>query len=260
MPPSFKVNCLIVGAQKSGTTALANFLGEHSEICIAPWKELHVFDAPDYEETPSFCDQQYARAFPNYHGQRWVVDATPAYLYLPFVAERIHRYNPEMRLIAILRNPVERAISHYAMEVSRLAEHLPLYAALAAEQLRLWRDRRNLAWTSSARAHSYVDRGFYSIQLQRLIDRFSREQILALRTDDLRHHHVETLERVYAFLGVERPARFPEQRYIRPVLGEGVVERSMEAPPLARVLLKQIYRSEITRLENLLGWHLDDWR
>ncbi len=260
MPQALKVNCLIVGAQKSGTTALARFLGEHREICMAPRKELHVFDAPDYEDRPDFCDQRYARAFPNYHGQRWIIEATPAYLYLPSVAERIHRYNPDVRLIAILRNPVERALSHYSMEVSRRAERLPFYAAFAAEPFRLWRDGKNFAWTSSVRVHSYLDRGFYSIQLQRLIERFSREQILALKTDDLRHHHVETLERVYTFLEIERPPCPPEPRYIRPLLGEGVVERPVEVPPLVRALLRQIYRNEITRLEHLLGWQLDEWR
>jgi hypothetical protein len=260
MPPAFKVNCLIVGAQKSGTTALAAFLGEHSEICMAPAKELHVFDAPDYREIPGFCDERYASAFPGYTGQPWIAEATPAYLYLPFVADRIHRYNPDMRLIAVLRNPVDRAISHYSMEVSRGFERLPLYAALALERPRLWWNAGNLAWTSSVRVHSYLDRGFYSRQLERLMERFSPAQILVLRMDDLLHRHVETLERVYAFLGVKTPAHVPEARHIRPVAAEGVVARTIEASPMLRSILNRVYQSELERLERLLGWQLDDWR
>jgi hypothetical protein len=257
---NLKVNYLIVGAQKAGTTALASFLAQHPEICMARRKEIHLFDAPDYQDSPSFCDARYAVEFPDYCGQRWVGEATPIYMYLPLVAERIHRYNPQMRLIILLRNPAERAVSHYGMEVSLNRERLSLSTALAIERFRLWRDRMNLSFTSSLRDHSYIDRGFYSRQLNHLLLHFSRQQLLVIRTDDLLGRHVETLERVYKFLDLERPASFPEPQQVRLPLGPGIIETHIQPSPLMLTLLKRIYRNEIVRLEQLLGWRLDDWR
>ena len=255
-----RINFLIVGAQKAGTTALSSFLAQHPELCVAHTKEAHLFDAADYQAAPGVWDQRHAQIFPDYRGQRWVGEATPIYMYLPFVAERICLYNPGMRLIALLRNPAERAISHYKMELARGVEPLPLGMALASERFRLWRDRNNLAQTSSVRVHSYVARGFYSRQLQGLLRYFPREQLLVLKMDDLLHRHADTLNKVYRFLDVETPEELPEPRHVRPALGDGLIERHVEPSAPVRLVLKRIYRREIARLEELLGWNLDDWR
>jgi hypothetical protein len=255
-----KVNFLIVGAQKAGTTALASFLAQHPDVCMSRRKEVHVFDAPDYRDTRAFWDERYAEQFPHYRGQRCVGEATPSYMYFPFVAERIYRYNPGMRLIALLRNPAERAISHYAMEIGRNTERLPLIAALAAERFRLSRPTETLGWKCSLRTHSYLDRGFYSRQLERLFQYFSRDQVLILRTDDLLAHHVATLENVYEFLGVSRPDRFPQPEVIRPPLEPGAVEKAVNTSHFTRAALRRVYRNEIGRLEQMLGWELDEWR
>jgi hypothetical protein len=278
-----KVNFLIVGAQKAGTTALASFLAQHPDVCVSRRKELHVFDAPDYRDTRGFWDERYAVGFPDYRGQPWIGEATPTYMYFPFVAERIYRYNPDMRLIALLRNPAERAISHYKMEISRDTERLPLIAALAAERFRLSRAQGALGWNDAPRAHSYLDRGFYSRQIQRLLHYFSRDQFLILRSDDLLAHHVETLETVYEFLGVNRPERVPLPEIIRPPLdpralevkrpepvplAETVgppleteaVEKAVDVSRFTRAALRRVYRNEINRLEQMLGWNLDNWR
>lgn len=246
------VNCLIIGAQKSGTTALASFLAEHPDICVAPAKEVHLFDAPDFEESREFCDARYAAAFPNFRGQAIVLEATPIYMYLPIAIERIRRYNDAIRLIAILRHPSERAVSHYAMERRRHTESLPLGAALLAEPFRLWRRRGDLAWDSAVRTKSYVDRGFYSRQIAHLTACFPRQQLLLLRTEDLREHHEATLETVYRFLGVARPDSLPIARAIRP---DDSAAAAIDVRPSAWVstLLALIFRREIGRLEALSG-------
>ncbi|MEZ5293360.1 MAG: sulfotransferase [Vicinamibacterales bacterium] len=261
------MNCLIIGAQKAGTTALARFLSEHPDVCVAPAKEAHLFDSPAFEDTRAYCDACYAEAFPNFSGQRIVLEATPIYMYLPIALGRIARYNPAMRLIAVLRNPSERAVSHYTMERRRGREPLSFAAAIAAEPFRLWYGRGDLAWGSVPRAKSYVHRGFYSRQIQEILRVFPRDQLLLLRMDDLRHDYEATMDAVYRFLSVPRPATLPAPREIRPN-----VALSAGAPPpddaagdirLASwvpSLLAAVYRREITRLERLMETDLSGWR
>lgn len=254
------VNCLIVGAQKSGTTALASFLAEHPDICVAPGKEVHLFDSPEFRDSREYCDARYAAAFPNFRGQRVVLEATPIYMYLPVAVQRMRRYNPELRVIAILRNPSARALSHYAMERGRRSEPLPLAAAFAAERFRLWRSRGDLSWGSAVRTKSYVDRGFYSRQIAQLLTCFPRDQLLLLRTDDLRDHHAATLEAVYRFLSIGRPETLPDAREIRPEAGDGAMTEGTMPSPMGSTLLALVYRREIVRLERLMGVDLSCWR
>lgn len=85
---------------------------------MAPAKEVHIFDSPTFDAGQ--IDARYAAALPNYGGQRCVMEATPSYLYLPDVPGRIAQYNPAMRVIVLLRDPVERAVSHHHMERARV--------------------------------------------------------------------------------------------------------------------------------------------
>ena len=133
------MNFVIAGAQKSGTTALATFLRGHPDICLTDEKEVHLFDDPDYSGawTAKAIDERYAAACGTYTGQVVVGEATPIYVYWPHIADELFRYNPRMRVIVLLRDPVERALSHHRMERSRGNEWLPLLPALLAEPLRV---------------------------------------------------------------------------------------------------------------------------
>ena len=129
-------------------------------------------------------------------------EATPIYMYLPGVPERIRAYNPAMKWVVALRHPVERALSQYSMERARGFERLPLGWALRVEPWRRWYDKGWMAGKSSLRDHSYCDRGRYSGQIERLWRLFGREQVLVLTTEALRDEHAATLRRVYDFLGL----------------------------------------------------------
>ena len=200
----FRVDFLIAGTQKGGTTALAHFLNQHPEICLPTQKEAHFFDAADFPdgETPTASGERYRKLFPADLQGRLYGDATPIYMYLPEVAVRVWRYQPAMKWIVLLRDPVERAMSHYQMERARGNEPLSFDAAIAAENDRLRRDRDNRAWNSSVRLHSYVTRGLYTRQIRRIRQWFGTGAVLILTTGELRHRHEETLRRVYGFLGV----------------------------------------------------------
>ena len=189
------IDFVIGGVQKAGTSALAHYLGRQPGVALPENKEAHVFDDPRFDNswTIERVDSEYAAHFPapphtGLHG-----DATPIYLFHPAFVQRIARYNPGMKWIITLRDPVDRAISQFYMQHARGQETLPLWAALLAEPWRLSGKRNDLSGESSLRLHSYLARGRYRRQLAILYAHFPREHVLVLRSVDLladpRHNH-----------------------------------------------------------------------
>ena len=220
--PEFLVDFLIGGTQKGGTTALAHFLNQHPEICLPAGKEAHFFDRPAYPDGADRATvaRHYRAKFPDALRGRIVGEATPIYMYLPFVTERVHRYNPAMKWILLLREPVARAVSHYRMSRERGREWLPPGLAFHVEPWRLWWARGRLpvvAGRSSLRHHSYVDRGFYSAQIARIREWFPPEQVLVLTAENLRRQHEETLRvRCTRFSGSRTARPCPRRRRFLP--------------------------------------------
>ena len=210
---------MIVGAQKCGTTALAHFLSQHSDIGMAIPKEVHLFDSPEFSSdwTPEHIDERYQPHFVDCAGTAIRGEATPIYMFLPGIVPELKRYNPDLKLIVVLRDPVERAISHFYMEKNRDAEHLPLWLALLSEPLRLRRCRDTRAHGSAMRVCAYRRRGLYSIQLRELYRFFDSDKVLIVRTRDLRTRHHDILGRVFRYLGVSENERIAPE-----ILFEGV--------------------------------------
>lgn len=255
-PPGFRVDFVVGGTQKGGTSALARFLGQHPEICLSKDKEPHFFDRPDFPERASFeeLNARYAKAFPKETAGRIVGEVTPVYMFLPGVAERIHAYNPAMKWVVLLRHPVDRAVSHYSMERARGAEWLPLPLALRAEGWRCWYDQGWMAWRSSLRHHSYLGRGRYGGQIERLWRLFGPERVLVLTNEQLRDQHAETLRTVYGFLGVRDQSVVVEPEEVF------VTERKVEVDEKTRAWMLRRMMPEVARLEALLGRDLEGWR
>ena len=199
-----RIGFLIGGVQKAGTTALARYLAGHPQLALPQGKEAHVFDDPGFEADwdRTRIDREYARHFDAGSDDRLHGDATPIYLFHPTLVERIAAYNPAMRWIVLLRDPLERAISQYGMERARGDEHWPLWAALLFERLRLRGHHHDWSPASPLRHWSYRARGDYGRQLRTLRAHFPDAQVLVLRSTELRVSHVQVLARICAFLGV----------------------------------------------------------
>ena len=206
-PPEPLLGFVIGGVQKAGTSALARYLGAHPCLQLPHDKEAHIFDAPDFDDaaTTSQIDAQFASLFDTATDTVLRGDATPFYLFQPKVIARIARYNPAMRWIVLLRDPVERAVSQHHMERQRGHERSALPVALLLERNRLRKDAGNLARGSVLRRHSYRARGDYAGQLDALFAHFPREQVLLLRSDELRATPSTSVARVCEFLSVSAP-------------------------------------------------------
>lgn len=249
-----RIRFLIGGVQKGGTSALARYLSAHPGVRLPMDKEAHVFDAPDYDERAGTdeIDARFAPHFGNVPGDALHGDATPITLFLPQAIARVARYNPAMRWIVLLREPAERALSHYRMERGRGWERWPLWPAMLLERWRLRTDRDPLAIDSHHRRHAYRARGDYARQLDALYALFPRDQVLLLRSARLRADPAACLREVCAFLGLPPP---PEGIDFSPVF-VGTTPASARDGPTLR-LLRWLLRRERRALRERHGIAFD---
>src|SRR5215212_11726243 len=243
-----KVDFVIGGTQKGGTSALDAFVRQHPQICMpADLKEVHFFDR---EEMFRGNKPEYANYHAHFdcHREHLVTgEASPIYMYWNSAPYRIWSYNPAMKWILILRNPIDRAYSAWNMERARGADTLPFDQAIAQEA-----DRCRAALPLQHRVFSYADRGFYSGQGRRLFEIFGPENCLILLNEDLQQRHEQTLTTIFEFVGVDRSVRPNANR---------VFEHDYEQPldPAIRSRLLDTFYFDIKQLEHLLGRDLSAW-
>ena len=243
-----KVDFLICGTQRGGTTALFHSLRDHPEICWARRKEVHFFDSernfrgkePRYFQYHSFFNPQPSH--------KVLGEGTPIYMYWYDAPKRIWQYNPDMKLIVILRNPVDRAYSHWNL-IRHRDPDVTFWDAIQNE-----RERCRSALPFQHRFFSYVDRGFYVQQLRRIWTYFEPKQILIVRNEDFRSRPKEVVDKVCHFLGIHA---FPEIK-----LPMKLKQRYPYPGPMGareKDYLKQVFEYEIRSLERSLGWDCSHW-
>lgn len=199
---------IIIGAQKAGTSALFDHLRRHPAV-VARSKEVHYFDR--HSDAPV---ARYRAHFPTAGSLRRAqprgaitFEATPYYLFHPLVPHRVRGLIPRVKLLAVLRDPVERAISHYNHEVKLGVEDLSLEEAIEREPERLRREleliyERPLERRHNHEHYSYLARGRYAEQLERWLSVFEPAQLLVVDSAELRHDPAPALAQVCAFLGL----------------------------------------------------------
>ena len=211
---------LIIGAARCGTTSLYRYLTEHP--CIAPAfrKEIHFFDLQFgrgvrwyRRHFPSVLYRRYTEA--RYGSAALTGEASAYYIFHPSVAARVAATIPGVKIIALLRNPIDRAYSHYHLQVRKGREPLPFEEAIAGEQERLNGEQKKMLATENYesfnyRRYSYMTRGLYADQLARWMNVVPAEDFLVLRTEDLESDPAKVLKHTLRFLKVPEwePKRF----------------------------------------------------
>lgn len=238
-----RVAFIVAGVQKAGTTALFDYLGESHDLALSRVKEAHFFDddAQDWAR-PDYA--AYHANFPPFDG-RPRGEATPSYLYWPHSLERMAAYNPALRLVVVLRDPVARAWSHWKMEYARGAESRPFAWCVREGRQRLFDAE---PW-GFHREFSYVERGFYAEQVAHALTLFARDQLLVLRSEDLRRSPGASLDQVRRFLGLaEVPAPAPREVHVGREMDYG-----SELTPEDAAFLRTVYARDAERLADLTG-------
>lgn len=292
-PPDF----LILGAQKAGTTALYHFLGQHDDLFLPGLKEPHFFSYVGTEARPTGPGRDsmivrdpetYAALFASARRGQLRGEASPSYLYVPRAAHEIHRRAPDVRMVAILRQPVDRAYSNYLHAVRAGREDAGSFEEAIDREPQRIREGWGPLW-------HYLGKGFYDEQIARFHDLFARDALLVILHEDLKADPVATIQRVFRHLGVDdgfapdvhavhNASRVPRgplaralargyaavpghvrERLVPHRLRHAVRDRVLSSPPpldpeLRRAVLDAHFSTSIDRLEARIGRDLTSWR
>ena len=199
---------LIIGAAKAGTTSLWHLLRQHPKVIPASRKEVHFFDGGGGEvDAYTRGPQWYASHFPAIdaipQGGR-LFEASPRYIFDPRVPKRLRAVIPDVKLVIMLRDPVERAISHYFHSIRMGVEHLGIRDAMRLERDRLKESIGACRYKShSFIHHSYQLRGHYLDQITRFTNLFPPDQLLMIQSESLFADCAPVLRSVFEFVGVD---------------------------------------------------------
>ena len=242
-----RLDFILAGAQKCGTTAFHYFLARHPHITMGDQQEMHFFDNEEIFAGPGNYELLH-KHFRRVARSTITGECTPIYIYWRPAMERIWKYNPKIKLLIILRNPIDRAFAHWNMQRFKGREPLDFLEAVKAEKERA----REIAPLQSRRC-SYVDRGFYAEQLARAFKFFPREQVKTIKFEEFRDRKSETLDAIFRFLDV-KPIISPRDK------DKNIVPYERELTLDERKYLYGIFADDIAKLEQMLGWDCADWK
>jgi hypothetical protein len=244
---------LIIGGQRCGTTSLYHYLAAHPQVRVATGKELQYFTL--HHTRPS---RWYRAHFPRLGPGERTFEASPYYLFHPQAPGRIAAALPEARFVALLRDPVERAYSHYLHSRSHGVEPLEFAEAIAAEAGRLAAALRHGPDHPRAhhtlRHHSYLARGRYAEQLARWFAEVAPERMHVIRSEDLYADPARVYAELLCFLDLApfTPSGFARHTRRVDTGSSGLTDR-------VRAELTGYFAPHNARLAELLGWPGDPW-
>lgn len=247
---------VIVGAQKAGTTSLFAYLAQHPRIAEPSSKEVHYFDY-NYHRGENW----YRGHFPlTAEMEQWseaqggamlTFEASPYYMYHPLAIERMAADLPGVKAIAMLRDPVARAYSHYWHEHNKGQDDLSLEEAIVQEPRRLAGEAEKMRdhpdYRSYAHQHfSYVDRGRYAAQVERLHDVLGAANVCLLKSEAFFADPATETERVFEFLGLPRAEGID-------YAPQNVGSYADEIPAAVRTRLRELFAGDYARLREIAG-------
>ena len=175
-------------------------------------------------------------------------EATPIYLYWEQSCKRIWEYNKDIKLIALLRNPIDRAFSGWNMNIKNKNEVEPFMYCIDNERIRI---KQSLPYQH--RIYSYCDRGLYAEQIRRYRRYFNDEQLLFIKYEEFKSNQKEVLERIFKFLNVDSQLYSFEQKNVF----EGFYQYQLNSQE--REKIKPLFKNDILEVERLLNWNCEDW-
>lgn len=192
-------NFLIVGAPRSGTSSLYHYLRQHPDIFMPDIKEIQYFST--MKRSIIVNDEQYAQAFAGRTHERAIGEASPSYLYDPVAPYRIKDLLGDIHIFVLLRNPADRAFSHWHYLYQRGLEPLDFSEALAAELERMASAefRRQVDYPV---AYFYFEAGRYYEQVKRYFDVFGREKVHVFITEEFVRDPVSACQQIFGILNV----------------------------------------------------------
>ncbi len=254
-------NFFVGGPPKCASTSLNFYLKQHPEIYMSPVKQTKFFSI-DFEKGLDFYFKTYFSGITN---EKVIGEATPTYFLLPFVADRIKNYKPDVKFIFCLRNPVERAYSGWSMRMNNGTEHLPFREALeenikqrqkfsfiGEEGAKDWyEDQVRNTRQDDTGFRTYIEGSMYAQNLKNYYAQFDPSQIKIIFLDSLKNDLYGTLRSIYSFLNVDENFIIPntEQKntykkskfgFLEPVLGKNKKMSKILSKAMPKFMKKKI--------------------
>ncbi len=189
------INFMCVGVQKAGTSTLHDILVQHPNLKLPKLKETHHFR--DDEKFNKGKEHYFNYYFNKAGKQEFYGEIDPEYAYFKEAPDRIKSYFKELKIVFIIRNPVDRAYSHYLMTQRRGLENLAFKDAILNEQERLTSHYNKIHY-------SYISRGYYTEQIKRFEDLFGESNVKIVLFDDLIKDTKQTVDETVNFLGLNK--------------------------------------------------------
>jgi len=237
---------VIIGTQKGGTSSLYNYLSQHPDTQLLHPKEVHYYDM-NYNRGLSW----YKNHFPAKWNKKLTGEASPYYIYNPYVAKRVHADLPHVKIIILLRDPIARAFSHYKMNVKNGIESLSFEEAIDKENERLQEDLLNMQADElfvgkNHRRYSYIKRGFYDEQLAVWLKYFPLEQMTIIKSEDFFEDSEKVVKQVFDFLKLKSNANGINYSN----KNKGIPGEMNET---TRIKLKSLFEEQTEKLRELTG-------
>lgn len=241
MDDGWRINFVIAGAQKCGTTTLDAMLRMHPDIVMCERKEAHFFDQPN-------CDDyaEYHKLFPPVAAGKITGEASPSYLYVDGAIENLRRYSPDMKIVVILRNPAARAYSHWNMLRMRGEIDFSFGEAIRREHTLI-----GAPGDRSTKKFAFLARGRYAGQLKRLRACFPASQCFILKFENHFSDIEASTDALLGFLGVKKTSL---PRYHERSSGN---QDEMTAED--RSFLYDQFKDELAELQTLVDFDISDW-
>lgn len=268
-------NFFIVGAMRSGTTSLYYYLKQHPKIYMCPIKETNYFakdidprqftrknkreslkvNIGDYirENMPKTIHSAYVRdwrqyksLFKNVNKEKATGECSPSYLFSDVSAKNIKKIIPNAKIIIVLRNPLQRAYSHYKLEKQREFTNLTFLEAVKED-----RDKKVKGWGIN---QLYVELGLYYKQVKRYLSQFGKNQIKIFLYEELIENPNKLLKEIFKFLGVNKNV------YVNTSNRHNASKiKEQEISEEAKNYLKNFFDRDINRLSTLIKKDLSSW-
>lgn len=238
---------IIIGTQKGGTTSLFYYLMQHPELTMSHKKEIYFFNL--------FFDKGlawYKSHFPFRANTKITGEATPSYIYHPKAAGRVKSILPDVKLIVLLRNPIDRAYSGYAMGLRRKTDTADTFEIAIERELEALKNQNNTdEYTFEKHELYYLERGKYYSQLLPWLEHFASEQLLFIKSENFFQNPEKELIKVYEYLNIS--TILPKD------LSKKNTGKYDKISPETVHRLEAYFREENEQLTNLLGkefeWH-----
>ena len=248
--------CFVIGVVRSGTTSLYHYLKQHPSIAPATYDELGYFD-DNYHLGINWYKSLFPTKFTKNkiikkHGRFLTYDVTPFYIYNPLVAKRIFESFPKAKIISNLRNPIDRAYSNYndAVEMGDIKIPFEDVVQIAMDEIDKNKSKlNNEAYIVDTYYENILARGFYADQLKIWFEKFQKNQLLMIPSEDLAQKTDQILTKIFEFLDLP---------YFK--IKDLTKQNKREYPPMkaeTRKLLIEFYRPYNEKLYNLISQHFD---